>query len=116
MVFYAATVGLMRLVPLRVSASAFVFAAVGLAAAAVATDMLPTECGVVGRPNVDALAVYSIIGGGVLLLVGIAAAFAAKNQSRIRRTLRGVALMEVACWVGVLLFYVHQTGGSSNCG
>jgi hypothetical protein len=107
----------MRLMPLRLSASAFVFAAVGLAAAAVATEMLPTQCGVVGRPNADALAVDSIIGGGVLLLVGIVAVFAAKNQGRVRRTLGGVALMEVACWVGVLVFYLHQTIGSyPNCG
>lgn len=99
------------------SAPALSLAALALAAAAVATNMLPTECGVVSRPNVDALAIVALAGGGFLLLGGIVAAIAGKLPNRTRRPLLGAALLEVVAWIAVLLFYLHQTGGSyPNCG
>ena len=64
----------------RVSVLAFGFAALEFVTAAVATDMLPTQCSAIGRPNVHELA----------------------------RRLLVVSLLELAAWVAVFVFYRHQ--------
>jgi len=108
---------LATLTRLRGSALALVIAALALATAAAATDALPTQCGVVGRPNVQAVAVLGLIGGGLLLFAGTFAAVAVKGSNRSRLALLGVALLELGGWIAALLFYLHQTGGSyPNCG
>jgi hypothetical protein len=102
--------------PLRGSALSLGLAVVAIATSAVATDALPTQCGVVGRPNVQALALLSLGGGGLLWLGGIVAGLVAKASNRIRRALLGVALLELGAWIAALLFYLHQTGGPyPNC-
>lgn len=98
----------------RASKWLFGLAPVPLIAAAVATDALPTQCGVVGRPSVQALAVLGIATGGGLVWAGIIAA--ARRRSR-SKTLLVVALLELGAWFAVVLFYAHQHGGSyPNCG
>jgi hypothetical protein len=105
------------LTPLRGSALALALAALALATSAVATDALPTECGVVGRPNVEALAVLALAGGGLLVLGGGIAAFAIQGASRSRFALVGLSLLGLGGWMAALVFYLHQTGGSyPNCG
>ena len=106
-----------RVTPARLSVSAFALAALALGTAVVATDALPTQCGVVGRPNVQALAVLGLIGGGALLLGGAIGAFAIKGPNRTRLALLAVAVLELGSWIAALLFYLHQTGGTyPNCG
>jgi hypothetical protein len=96
---------------------ALVLAALAVATAAVATDALPTQCGVVGRPNVQAFAVLGIAGGGLLLFAGTFAVVAVKGSNRTRVALLGLALLELGGWIAALLFYLHQTGGPyPNCG
>jgi hypothetical protein len=103
------------LTTLRGSALAFAIAALALGTGAVATDALPTQCGVVGRPSVQALAILGLIGGGLLVLGGSALAVMAPNRPRL--ALLGVAVAGLAGWIAALLFYLHQTGGSyPNCG
>jgi hypothetical protein len=105
------------LTPLRGSALAISLAALALATSAIATDALPTQCGVVGRPNVQALAVLALAVGGLLVLAGAAAAYAVDDSTHSRVSLLAVALLALAGWIAVLLFYLHQTGGPyPNCG
>ena len=99
------------------SALAFAIAALTLVVAAIATDMLPTECGAIGRPNVDILAVVTLVGGGLLWLSATITALGARAGTATRRRLFAVAVPELACWIAALVFYLHQTGGSyPNCG
>jgi hypothetical protein len=104
-----------ELTAFRASASLFVLAAAAVCVAAVTTDMLPTQCGVVGRPIVAAWAIFSIVGGALLLVGGITAGFLGSAPTR-RRVLVPVAIIETVGWVAALLFYLRQTGGSyPNC-
>jgi hypothetical protein len=96
---------------------AFGLAALALGVAAVATDMLPTRCGVVGRPNVDTLAVVALGFGGLLWLGASITALTVKTRDHSRRPLLATAIVEFGPLFAVLVFYLHQTGGPyPNCG
>jgi hypothetical protein len=99
----------------RISVSLFVLAAVAVFGALVTTDMLPTECGVVGRPIVAAWAILGVVGGALLLVAAITAAFMGKAPTR-RRLLVPIGIVATIGWISALLFYLHQTSGPyPNC-
>jgi hypothetical protein len=103
-----------ELTAFRASASLFSLAAAAICAAEVTTDMLPTQCGVIGRPIVAAWAILSIFGGALLLAGGIITGLL--NVAERRRTLLPLAIVETSAWTATFLFWLHQTGGSyPNC-
>jgi hypothetical protein len=103
----------------RVSIAAFGLTALGLIAAASAAASLPSACGEVGRPNVQAAAEASLVFASLAWLVGVgtgARYLSSKGDSRSRVAVAALALLGLGLGVAIFLYYRHQIAWEGHCG
>jgi len=90
------------------TAVALVLAAVCIVASRIGASALPTECGEVSRPNLDAAVWIALFGAVVVWLLAAYGLVRTESARWVRLTLGCLAAAEVAGWVVALLYYKHQ--------